>query len=120
MRHRIIACLLLLGACTAGADRRAFLDTLVGQPETAVIRQLGVPSRTFQTPGHRFLAYDEQRSSALYGGGGPFFVAGAFYNGRFGYADSFPAEIVQRRCETTFEVVNDRVVTYALRGNACG
>ena len=59
---------LTVGACTGGFDRQAYLNQLVGQPETELVRQLGVPTRTFETAGHKFLAYDEDRPSEIYGG----------------------------------------------------
>lgn len=98
------------------------LNALVGQPETTVVRQLGVPTRTFETAGRRFLAYEEQRSSTIYNDG-PFFAGGfgGFYNGGFGGVyGGLPTQVVRRVCETTFEIANDRVVTWTLRGNACG
>jgi hypothetical protein len=120
MRCVLLASFVLLGACTAGAERAASLNALVGQPQTEVVRQLGVPTRTFSSGGHTFLAYEQEKSSTIYGGG-PFFGGGfGYYGGGFGAVSAFPAEIVQRRCETTFEVVADRVQTWSLRGNACG
>ena len=121
MRLAVLSCVLLLGACTAGVDRAAYLNGLVGQPQTEIVRQLGVPTRTFTAGNHTFLAYEQQKSSTIYGGG-PFFAGGfgSTYGGGFGAFSSFPAEVVPRSCETTFEIVDDRVLTWAVRGNACG
>ncbi len=121
MRTALLATVLVLGACSTAADRAAFLNTLVGQSQTELVRRMGVPSRSFTADGRTFLAYDEERSSTVYTGG-PFFVGGfgGFRGGGFGYSAGFPTEIVPRSCETTFEIVNDHVVTWALRGNACG
>ena len=122
--------LLALGAagCAAPIDRTPYLNSLVGQPEAAVIRSLGVPTRTYDTDGHRFLAYREQRTSIynsgpLFGFGGGYGYGGGFggFGGGFGglgggFSDS---EVVNRMCETTFEVVRGTVITWSLRGNAC-
>ena len=43
---------------------------------------------------------------------------GGYWGGGFGYS-ALPAEIVARQCETTFEIANDRVLTWSLHGNAC-
>ena len=116
--------LALLAACSSLPDRTAVLNSLVGQPETEVVRRFGVPSRTFETGGHNYLAYAEQLSQRI--DGGPFFFGGGFYGGGFGYGPgfgygaAFPTEIVPRVCETTFDVSGGRVVGWALRGNACG
>ena len=112
----------LLAACAPGVDRRAYLATFVGQPEAEVVRQLGVPSRTFDSGGRRFLAYLEQRGATAISGG-PFLFGGYGYGfgSRFGYGyGAFPTVVTERTCETTFEVAGDRVVSWALRGNACG
>ena len=113
--------LVLLAACTTGADRRAYLSTLVGQPEEEIVRQLGVPSRVYEAGGHKFLAYVERRQR-VYGGPafGGFGGGFGYFGVGYGFYDPFPAEIVDRSCETTFEVANARVLTWALRGNACG
>ncbi|MDQ2801201.1 MAG: hypothetical protein M3Y41_00410 [Pseudomonadota bacterium] len=121
MRKLVFLVAFFLTACVnTGADRRAYLTTLIGQPETTVIQQLGVPSRTFETDGHRFLAYDERRvdvipSPPLFGGG--------YWGGGFGFGygyGPFPPEIVERGCETTFDIVSGRVQSWNLRGSLCG
>ncbi len=107
-----IVCAALLAACAPAFDRPAFLASFVGQPEAEVVRRLGVPSRTFETNGHRFLAYLEQRSELLTVGVG----FGGYFGPSFGY---YPSQVIERGCETTFEVADGRVLTWSLRGNAC-
>jgi hypothetical protein len=120
MRYLFLATALLLAACSNGADRTAFLNTLVGQSQSELVRRIGVPTRSFVADGRTFLAYDEERSSTAYSGGTLFFGGfGGFHGGGFGYGAGLPTEIVPRRCETTFEIINDRVATWSLRGNAC-
>ena len=107
----------VLSGCAPPFDRPAFLATLVGQPEAELVRRLGVPSRTYETGGRKFLAYSEQRSDLI--GGGAFFGGfGYFGPGYDGYG-GFPSEIIERSCETTFEVGDGRVLAWSLRGNAC-
>lgn len=118
----LVLCLPLLAtACANGlAERRAALAPLIGKSETDLVRQLGVPNRTFETGGHRFLAYVEDRTTVLPGVGpiGPF---GYPYAGGWvgGYVGSLPPEVLDRVCETTFEVDAGRVTGVTLRGNAC-
>ncbi len=110
---------LLLSACVdTVAQRVAELNPLVGQPEAELVRQLGVPTRTFETGGRRFLAYTENRVDAYpgaftpyYGGWGPY---GGYYAGGM-----LGPEVVVQACETTFEIADGKVVSYSLRGNAC-
>jgi len=96
------------------AARRAYLSGFVGQPELAVVQQMGVPSRSYQAGGVKYLAYDENRidvipSSPAYS---------PFYTGWYG--GGFPPQVVDLRCETTFEVAEGTVRAFTLRGNACG
>lgn len=115
----ILPVLALLAACAPGVDRRAYLATLVGQPETELVRQLGVPSRTYDTDGRRFVAYTERRADIV--GGGPFFGGGfGYFGGGYGLYGALPATVVERGCETTFELADGRVLSWTLRGNACG
>lgn len=119
MRRSVILFLvLLLSACAQGPSRAAYLNGLIGLSEADVVRQMGVPSRTFDTEGHKFLAYVEQRQD--YVGGGPFFYGGGFFGGGFGYGATFPAQVIDRVCETTVDFVGGRMRGWSLRGNACG
>ena len=119
MKLAPLAALLLVSACAPAFDRGAYLNRFVGAPESTVVQQFGVPTRTFQTGGHTYLAYDEHRSSYVPGTTSLFFGSG-FYGPGFGYGFGFPSEVIPRVCETTFDIVQDRVVTWSLRGNACG
>jgi hypothetical protein len=109
----------LLAGCASTPDRRAQLDPLVGQSETDAVRALGVPDRSFEANGHKFLAFVDRRVDS-YGGIGVFAgygrVPGSSF-GRMGF--DAPSEIMQRVCETTLELVDGRVSGYVLRGNAC-
>jgi len=107
----------LLAGCAPGIDRRVALNALVGQPETEIVRLLGVPSRTFEAGGHTFLAYSERRVDSI--PAGPFYGGGFGYFGGYGYFGGFPATVIERSCETTFEVVDGRAIGWSLRGNAC-
>ncbi len=96
--------------------RQAALAVWVGQSEADLVRRFGVPARTYEAAGRRFLAYDEGSTQIV-----PAFEPGYPYGfGWQGYGGGFPSEVVQRVCETTFEVAGGRVAGYSLRGNACG
>ena len=114
-RNLILAGCLALAACATGPDRRQVLASLVGQPETEAVRQFGVPTRTYETGGRKFIAYDERTTDLL--PSGPFL--GGF--GYFGYGGfgGFPPQLIERGCETTLEVAGGKVVSWALRCNAC-
>jgi len=118
MKRYLLPSLLIatLAGCSPPFNRPAFLATFVGQPEDEVVRRLGVPSRTFEANGHKFLAYAEHRTDISTVGIGFGFGGFDSFGTGFGYS---PSQVIDRGCETTFEVVNGRVQTWSLRGNAC-
>jgi hypothetical protein len=119
--RRILAALIVLpllsGCVTSGiAQRTAELVTYVGVSEADLVRALGVPTRTYETGGKRFLAYTERRLDVIPGGYGGFGYGYGY--GRY-YGGGFPADVVERFCETTFELDAGKVTRFTLRGNAC-
>ena len=122
MRTPALLALAVLSGCAIGPDRATVLNGLVGHPEVDVIRTFGVPARTYESAGHKFLAYTQQRAEVI--PADPFFIGGfygaGFYNRGFYGGAAFPAEVIPRQCETTFDIAGGVVVTWALRGNACG
>ena len=137
MRYVLFLLPVLLAGCAVDGirERQAQLAPLIGQSETTLIQRLGVPSRTYETGGSKFLAYT-QNSIEYDPGSGPFFdgfggygfggFGGGFYGpgvyGPFGYGGygGFPPEIYQDHCETTFQVTGGMVRSFSVRGNACG
>ena len=130
----LAAPLLALAACqTPTPAQRRLLNSLIGRPPVEVVRTFGVPTRTYSTDGHNFLAYIEDESSYFpgsgfgyggfgYGGYGGFGGFGGFggYDGfGFGGFGGFPASYYSASCQTLFEVVDDKVASWSLRGNGC-
>lgn len=111
----LLAC--LLASCAPPFDRAAFLAGFVGVPEAELVRRLGVPSRTYDADGRKFLAYAERRSTVY--AGGPVFGGFGYFGPGYGYYGAFPSRVVERECETTFELAAGRVASWSLRGNAC-
>ena len=55
-----------LGACTNMlAARQAQLQPLVGQTELDVVQAMGVPTRTYETGGVKFLSYQQQQTQVI-------------------------------------------------------
>jgi hypothetical protein len=116
MRRAILLVLagLMAGCADQLAARQAYLSQFVGQPEGVVVQQLGVPSRSFETGGVRYLAYNDRRIDII-----PTFPSySPFFTGWYGAG--FPPQVVDLQCETTFEVADGTVKAFSLRGNACG
>ncbi len=112
------ASLLLLGllaGCTNQlAARQAYLNQFIGHNESDLVQGMGVPTRSFETGGVTYLAYNESRVDVIPGtaGWGPPFWGW--------YGGGFPPQVVTLSCETTFAVSDGVVQSYTLRGNACG
>ena len=107
----VLAASALLAACADDtAARMAALNHLVGQPEQTLLQTMGVPTRTYETDGTKYLAYDQSRVDIIPGvpGTGPFHSGG------------IPPQPIERWCETTFQVAQGVVRSFTLRGNACG
>lgn len=119
MRLVVPLAILLLAGCTQyNMEARAKrLTPLVGQAETQLVQAMGIPTRVMETGGHRFLEYDETRVDVLPAMPGPWGAWGPY---GVGYGAGFPPEVVQRSCQTTFDLVAGRVQSFAFRGNACG
>ena len=117
MRRALLVLALLLGGCVNQlAQREAFLQQFVGKPEAELVQQVGVPTRTYETGGVKYLAYTESRVDLIpatpgFGFGPPFW---GWYGG------GFPPQAVNLVCETTFAVSGGTVRSFTLRGNACG
>lgn len=113
----LVLALFLAGCTDQLARRQASLNLLVGHPEQELVGQLGVPTRTYETGGLKYLAYDESRVDIVPSlppyGPGPWWYYG-------GYGGGFPPQVVNLVCETTFAVADGVVKSYTLRGNACG
>ena len=133
----LIAPLLSLAACeTPTPAQRRQLDSLIGRTPFDVVRNFGVPTRTYSTNGHTFLAYVDNQSGYIPGTIGPGFGYGGFgYGGGFGgygsgfglgfdggyggFGGGFPPSYYSSTCQTTFEVTNDKVASWTMRGNGC-
>lgn len=114
---------LVLGGCTAPAlQRPKVLDSMVGQSTVEVLRRFGVPTRTYVAQGHNFLSYIETETQFSpgysgwdWGWGGGY---GYGYGGGWGGV-SIPPSYYSSTCQTTFEVVEDKVVGWKLYGGGC-
>jgi len=119
MRRLVLLCLIaaLAGCGNPLAQRQAFLDQFIGHPDQELVQKLGVPNRSYETGGVKYLAYVESKVTLVppvpAWGPGPPWAYG--WNGA-----ALPPQAVELRCETTFAVTDGIVKSYTLRGNACG
>jgi hypothetical protein len=113
----LVPALLLAGCVNQLAQRQAFLSQFIGHPDSELVQQVGVPTRTYETDGVKYLAYDESRVQIVPAvppyGPGPWWAYGS-------YGGGFPPQVINLSCETTFAITGGVVKSYALHGNACG
>jgi hypothetical protein len=107
---------LITGCVNQLAVRQAELAQWVGRPETQLVEAMGVPTRTYETGGLKFLSYVEQRVEVV--PGSPFYGDPFWYG--YGYGGGFPPTVVNLACDTTFTIDKGVVRAFSLRGNACG
>lgn len=101
----------------------------VGRSEAELVTALGVPARTHEVEGRRFLQYEERSivtypGDGFYGPGYGAFGYGGFGRRRFGpafghYGGGFGPVIETRACDVTFELRGGRVAGFVARGNDC-
>ncbi len=118
----VAAVLALAGCAYPNPQHVAAMNALVGKSETDLVHALGVPSRTYDTGGHKFLAYSRSKLESTPGspGFGPWGGWGyGYWGGGYGGWGGFPPEIIQRDCETTFDLLGGTVQSWSFRGNDC-
>ncbi len=113
----VVMAALLAGCTNQLAARQAQLGRLVGHSEVDLVQAMGIPTRTFDTGGMRFLAYEDRRVEFVPGSPFPY-LGGPYYSGFYG--GGFPPEVINLTCDTTFTLEAGVVRSVALRGNACG
>ncbi|MBP0443417.1 hypothetical protein J8J14_01380 [Roseomonas sp. SSH11] len=111
--------LLALAACAIGPSLDERLATYIGRSELELVSSLGVPTRSYETGGQKFLQYEENRTVAVPGGfiGGPWGPWGPYSRGFYGGFSTTAYAPVQ--CDVTFALREGRVASYVYRGQGC-
>ena len=115
MRHlrSLLPALALLAACERGPTLDQQLGTFIGRSEGDLVAALGVPTRTFETDGRRFLQF-ESRRTVFVPQPAPFY--GPF--GARGWAQPLDTPVAVG-CDITFEMRDGRALGFSYRGNGC-
>jgi hypothetical protein len=127
MRNPLILLLLLAVAGCIGPGLRQQMTAYIGASPQTLVRNLGVPDKRITLGDTQYFEYIRQQTNIeagppiLMGYDGIMPYAGSFwgpFNGAF-YGDLTP-EVMIWRCATTFEIQNDKVIGFTMRGNDCG
>ncbi|WP_137181423.1 hypothetical protein [Roseomonas sp. AR75] len=114
-RGLALALALLAAACAQGPTLQERLSVWIGRSELDLLSELGVPTRTYELDGRRFLLF-EQRSVIP--------VAAPAYApmwGPWGYRGGWPApaSYATVTCDVTFILRNQVVENFTFRGQGC-
>lgn len=119
----IVMVLGVTGCAVPELQRHSVLQSMVGQSSVEVLRRFGVPTRNYQTQGHTFLSYihtQENYSPGTWGGDwGGYGYGYGWGPGLGAWGGGMPPMYSTSTCQTTFELVNDRVTSWSLRGDGC-
>ncbi|MDN3567819.1 hypothetical protein QWZ14_25855 [Paeniroseomonas aquatica] len=107
---------LLSAGCATGPGIEARLAPLVGGTEAALVEALGVPTRTHEAGGLRFLQYEERRQVLHQVDPYPYY--GRPYR-RFASLPLAGPVLLTRSCDITFTLRDARVEGFTLRGDDC-
>ena len=111
--------ILLLAGCAASAKYEAFLGEWVGASELEVVRRWGPPVQVYEVEESKFLVYSSSRN-VTFPGSPPIYTTRVV--GRTLYTDSYggtPAQNVTYACQTVFEMVDGKVMSWSYKGNDC-
>jgi hypothetical protein len=116
LRRLALALPLVLAGCAQGPTLQERLSVWIGRSELDLVTELGVPNRTYELEGRRFLQYEQRRAipvaSPAYGPGfGPWGYRGGFWPPPPAYA------VVG--CDVTFLIRQERVESFTFRGQGC-
>ena len=105
---------LRLAGCATGPNLETRLQSTIGQGEGELVSANGVPTRTYQADGRKFLQYEERRTQMV--ASDPYWSRSY---GRFGPIFPPAPAFVVRSCDITFTLVDGKVASFSFRGEAC-
>ncbi len=114
------AVLFALAGCATGPGLQSRMAAYIGASGETLVQNLGVPDKQITLNGVQYLAYVREQTTVLtpppffYGGYGGFYRPYAGF-----YAYGLPSTVTVWRCDITFMLHADKVVSFTLRGNYC-
>ena len=94
----------ILAGCATKAGFESRMSAYIGRSESELVASLGVPARTYEAEGRRFLQYERRK------------IVGESMGG-WGWAGGYTVQTWD--CNVTFELVNHVVESFSSRGNDC-
>ena len=119
LRFAFLVSLLVLGGCATTENYEKMLGSWVGASELELVRRWGAPQRTFDSGGRKFLEYASDRNVFIPGVAPTYttsMIGNTAYTKRVGGSAS---QNIAKSCQTTFELLNDRIQSWRYYGNDC-
>ena len=95
------------------------LDLWIGADETELVRMWGPPKQVYSSEDRKFLVYSTERNIFIPGTDPSYtttFIGDTAYTSPIGGTSSMNIPL---SCITTFELLNNRIISYQWRGNDC-
>ncbi|WP_149539820.1 hypothetical protein [Siccirubricoccus phaeus] len=116
---RLLLLLPLLAGCAREPPLEARLAPLVGQPESALLASQGVPTRSYESEGKKYLQYEWRRTQLW--PSDPYYYP--YWGGRYGrFGPLLPPAgpmLVTRGCDVIFTLQGGKVESFGVRGDDC-
>jgi hypothetical protein len=119
LRACLTAAVLCLAGCATTEGYRKMLDGWMGADERSLVRAWGVPHRSYESGGVRYLAFVSSRE--VYRPADPPILGQETVNGKstLTFTPGRPGYTYTKSCETTFELTRGRVSSWRFYGNDC-
>lgn len=116
----MILAALTLGACATTGKYEEKLNQLIGADELTLVRTLGPPSSGYPVGNSMFLVFGGEQGSVILPAGPSTATTSVYGNTAYTkVTPGMPAMAIRLSCITTFELQNDRVVSWRWQGNHC-
>lgn len=110
---------LFISGCATTKGYEQIVNSWVGKSEAQLVRVWGVPAQVFNSGGRRYFVYNSSHNVYLPGTSSTYRTT--FYGDTArttSYGGSAP-QTLNYQCETTFELMNGKVVFWRYKGNNC-
>lgn len=113
-----LATMMMVG-CATTENYEKMLNSWVGAQELDLVRRWGAPTQSYEAAGRKFVTYSSSRNIFIPGTAPTYtttLVGNTAYTNRVGGTS---AQNIGMSCQTTFEIYQERVVSWRHAGNDC-
>jgi len=111
--------ILFVSGCATTEGYRKVVASWVGSTEIELIRSWGAPQHSYKSGSIKFIVYNSSRSVDIPGTTPTYkttLIGNTAYTNTTG---GTPDQNFQYSCETTFEIMDEKIVSWSFKGNDC-